>query len=84
LEAELAKAQEAESSLQLEFDRRLAEEKIILFAEFDSKVNELRTTLGSKVESRGAQIDELETLRRLDSKRHDNEIGVWRNRDCKV
>jgi hypothetical protein len=47
-------------------------------------VNELHTTLGSKVESRGAQIDELETLRRLDSERHVNEIGVWRARDCKV
>jgi hypothetical protein len=84
LEAELAKAREAESSLRLEFDRQLAEEKRILSVEFDSKVNELRTTLGSKVESRGAQIDELETLRRLDSERHDNEIGVWRARDRKV
>jgi hypothetical protein len=47
-------------------------------------VNELRTTLGSEVESRGAQIDELETLRRLDSERHDKEIDVWRARDRKV
>jgi hypothetical protein len=76
LEAELAKAREVESSLRLEFDRQLAEEKRILSAEFDSKVNELRTTLGSEVESRGAQIDKLETLRRLDSERHDNEIRV--------
>jgi hypothetical protein len=47
-------------------------------------VNELRATLGSEVESRGAQINKLETLRRLDSERHDKEIGVWRARDRKV
>jgi hypothetical protein len=84
LETELAKAREAELSLRLEFDRQLAEEKRILSAEFDSKANELRATLGSEVESRGAKIDELETLRRLDSERNDTEIGVWRARDRKV
>jgi hypothetical protein len=70
--------------LRLEFDRQLAEEKRILSAVFDSKVKELRTTLGSEVERRGAQIDELETLRRLDSERHDTEIGIWRARDRKI
>jgi hypothetical protein len=84
LETELAKAREAESLLRLEFDRQLAEEKRILSAKFDSKVNDLRATLGSEVESRGAQIDKLETLRRLDSERYDKEIGVWRARDRKV
>jgi hypothetical protein len=84
VKAELAKAREAESSLRLEFDRQLAEEKRILSVEFDNKVNELRMTLGSEVESRGTQIDELETLQRLDSECHDNEIGVWHARDCKV
>jgi hypothetical protein len=84
LETELAKAREAESSLRLEFDRQLAEEKRILSAEYDGKVNELRATLGSEVESRGAQIDELETLRRLDSERYDKKIGIWRARDRKV
>jgi hypothetical protein len=52
--------------------------------EFDSKVKELRATLGSEVESRGTQIDELETLRRLDSERYDTEIGIWRARDRKI
>jgi hypothetical protein len=84
LETELAKAREAESLLRLEFDRQLAEEKRILSVEFDSKVNELRATLGSEVESRGAKIDELETLRRLDSECHDKEISIWRARDRKV
>jgi hypothetical protein len=84
LETELAKAREAESSLQLEFDRRLAEEKRILSAEFDSKVKEPRASLGSEVENRGAQIDELETLRKLDSERYDKEISVWRARDRKI
>jgi hypothetical protein len=40
--------------------------------------------LGNKVESHGAQIDELETLRRLDSEHHDKEIGIWHARDRKV
>jgi hypothetical protein len=84
LETELAKARESESLLRLEFDRQLAEEKRTLSAEFDGKVNELRATLGSEVENRGAQIDELETLRRLDSERYDKEIGIWRARDRKV
>jgi hypothetical protein len=84
LETELAKTREAESLLWLEFDRQLAEEKRILSKEFDNKMKELRTTLGSEVESHGAQIDELETLRRLDSERYDKEIGIWRARDRKV
>jgi hypothetical protein len=84
LETELSKAREAESSLRLEFERRLAEERKLLSAEYDGKVNELRATLGSEVESRGAQIDELRTLRGLDSERYDKEIGVWRARDRRV
>jgi hypothetical protein len=84
LETDLAKAREAESSLQLEFDRRLAEEKRVLSAEFDSKVKELHATLGSEVKNRGAQITELQTLRGLDNERYDKEIGVWRARDHKV
>jgi hypothetical protein len=84
LETELAKVRGAESSLRLEFDRQLVEEKRILSAKYDSKVNELCTTLGSEIESRGAQINELETLRKLDSERHDKEIGVWRARDRRV
>jgi hypothetical protein len=84
LEVDLAKAQEAESSLRLEFDCRLAEERKILSAEFDSKVKELHATLGSKVENRDAQITELQTLRGLDSEHFDKEIGAWRARDRKV
>jgi hypothetical protein len=70
--------------LQLEFDRWLAEEKRILSAEFDGEVKKLHATLGSEVEKRGAQIAELQTLRGLDSERHDTEIGIWRARDRKV
>jgi hypothetical protein len=84
LETELAKVRCAESSLRLEFDRQLAEEKQLLSTKYDSEVNELRTTLESKIESRDAQINELETLRGLDSERHDTEIGIWRARDRKV
>jgi hypothetical protein len=72
LEAELAKIHGAESSLQLEFDRRLAEEKRILSAKYDSEVDELRVSLESKVEDRNSQINELETLRKLESERRRN------------
>jgi hypothetical protein len=84
LETKLAKVQGAESSLQLEFDHQLAEEKRILSAKYDSEVNELRMTLGSKIESHSAQINELETLQKLDSERHDKEISVWRACDRRV
>jgi signal transduction histidine kinase len=84
LETKLAKVRGVESSLRLEFDRQLAKEKRILSAKYDSKVNELRTTLESEIESRNAQINELETLRKLDSERHDKGVGVWRARDRKL
>jgi hypothetical protein len=84
LETELAKVQGAESSLRLEFDSQLAEEKRILSMKYDSEVNELRTTLESKVESHDAQINELGTLRKLDSERPDTKIGVWHARDRKL
>jgi hypothetical protein len=84
LETELAKVRGAESSLRLEFDHQLAEEKRILSAKYDSEVNELCTTLESKIESRDAQISELGTLQKLDNERHDKEIGVWHARDRKV
>jgi hypothetical protein len=84
LETELAKVRGVESLLRLEFDRQLAEEKKILSAKYDNEVNELCTTLGSEIESRGALINELETLRKLHSERHDKEIGVWRAHDRRV
>jgi hypothetical protein len=62
LEAELTKAREAESRLQLEFDQRLAKEQEILTVKYDSEVDELCASLGAKVESRDAKVDELETL----------------------
>jgi hypothetical protein len=84
LEKELAKAREAELLLRLEFDRRLAKEQGVLSAKYASKVDELRASLETRVESRDAQINELETLRKLDSERHDKEIGVWRAHDRKL
>jgi hypothetical protein len=59
---ELAKARGAESSLRLEFDCQLAKEKGILSVKYDSKVDKLCASLESKIESRDAQINELETL----------------------
>jgi hypothetical protein len=62
LETELTKAREAESSLRLEFDHQLAKEQGILSAKYASEVDELCASLESRVESRDAQINELETL----------------------
>jgi hypothetical protein len=84
LETELMKARGAESSLWLEFDRQLSKEKGILSAKYDSEVDELRASLESKVEGRDAEINELKALRKLDSERHDKEIGVWHARDRKL
>jgi hypothetical protein len=84
LEAELTKAREAESKLQLEFDQQLAKEQEILAVEYESKVGELRASLGAKVESRDAKIDELETLRRLDDEEHETKLGLWRAWDRKL
>jgi hypothetical protein len=84
LETELVKVRGAELLLRLEFDCQLAEEKGILSVKYDREVNELCASLKSKVESRDAQINELETLRKLDSERHDKEIRVWRAHDRKL
>jgi hypothetical protein len=84
LETELTKNREAESSLRLEFDRRLAKEREILSAKYDSEVDELRASLETKVESRDAKINELETLRALDSKQHDDDLSAWRTWDRKL
>jgi hypothetical protein len=84
LEIEQMKTGEAESSLRLEFDRRLTKEWEILSANYDSEVDELRASLESKVESRDAKISQLETLWALDSKRHDDDLRVWRARDRKL
>jgi hypothetical protein len=81
LETELMKAQEAESKLWLEFDHQLAKEREILSAKYGSEVDELHTSLDAKVESRDAKIDELESLRKLDSEQHDKELSLWRARD---
>jgi hypothetical protein len=84
LETELTKAREVESKLRLEFDHQLAKEREILFAKYDSEVDELRASLETKVESRDAKSNELESLRELDSKQHDNDLSVWRARDRKL
>jgi hypothetical protein len=84
LETELMKTREAESSLRLEFDRWLTEEREILSAKHNSEVDELRTSLEGKVEVRDAKIIELETLRALDSKRHDDDLSAWRAWDRKL
>jgi hypothetical protein len=47
-------------------------------------LNKLRRTQESKIESCDAQINELGNLRKLDSERHDKEIGVWCARDRRV
>jgi hypothetical protein len=56
LETELAKVQEVESKLRLEFDQRLAKEKEVLAAKYDAEVNELRTSLGVDIRNHDAKI----------------------------
>jgi hypothetical protein len=84
LETDLTKTREAESSLRLEFDRQLAKEQQILSMKYNCEVDELRASLESKVESRDAKISELETLRALDSKQHDDDLSAWRTWDRKL
>jgi hypothetical protein len=84
LETELMKAQEAESSLQLEFDRRLTEERDILSAKHNSEVDGLRASQESKVENRDAKISELEALRAFDNKQHDDDLSAWRAWDRRL
>jgi hypothetical protein len=84
LEMELTKTQEAESMLWLEFDCQLAKERKILSAKYDNEVDELRASLESKVESCDAKSSELETLRALDSKQHDDDLSAWRTWDRKL
>jgi hypothetical protein len=84
LEAELTKAREAESKLRLEFDHQLAKEREILSAKYGSVVDELRTSLDTKVESRDAKINELESLPKLDGEQHDKELSLWHARDRKL
>jgi hypothetical protein len=78
LETELAKVWEVDSKLRLESDQQLAKEQEILAAKYDAEVYELRTSLGIDIRNRDAKISELETLRRLDDKKHEAELGVWR------
>jgi hypothetical protein len=84
LETELAKAQEVESKLWLEFDQRLAKERGILAVKYGGEVDELRASLGTNVDSRDAKISELETLRSLDDEKHEAELGLWCMRDRKL
>jgi hypothetical protein len=84
LETELAKAREVESKLWLEFDQRLAQERKILAAKYDSKLDELWMSLSAKVESRDAKIVKLETLRRLDDEKHKTKLSLWHARDRKL
>jgi hypothetical protein len=84
LEMELMKARGPESSLRLEYDCQLAKERGALSAKYDSEVDEIGASLESKVEGRDAEINELKALRKLDSERHDKEIGVWHAWDRKL
>jgi hypothetical protein len=80
---ELAKAKEAESMLRLEFEQRLAKEKEILAAKYDTEVDELRTSQGVEIEKRDAEIRKLADLWELECHRHAAELSIWRARDRK-
>jgi hypothetical protein len=84
LEMKLAKVQEAESKLRLEFDQRLIKEREILAAKYETEVDELRTSLGIDIENHGAKISELVTLQGIDAEKHEAELSVWRAWDRKL
>jgi hypothetical protein len=84
METELAKVQEVESKLLLEFDQRLTKEKEILAAKYNAKVDELRTSQGVEIKNRDAKISKLVALWGLDDDKHEAELSVWRARDRKL
>jgi hypothetical protein len=84
LETDLAKAQEAESKLRLEFDQRLTKEKETLAAKYETEVDELRTSQGVEIEKRDAEIQKLAALRELDHDKHAAKLSIWRARDRKL
>jgi hypothetical protein len=84
LEAELAKAKEAESTLRLEFEQQLAKEKEILAAKYATKVDELCPSQDIELEKRDAKVQRLSDLRESDHGRHAAELGVWCARDRKL
>jgi hypothetical protein len=79
LEAELAKAKEAELTLQQEFVRRLAEDKKVLAAKYDAEVDELCVVQDAENKKR-----DLVDRRESDFEKYDAELGVWHARDCKI
>jgi hypothetical protein len=81
---EMMKTREAESSLWLEFDCRLTEEREVLSAKYNNEVDDLHASLESKVKNRDAKISELETLQAFDSKQHDDDLSAWRAWDRKL
>jgi hypothetical protein len=83
LEMELAKAKDAESMLRLEFEQRLAKEKEILVAKYDTEVDELCTSQGVEINKRDAEIRKLADLRELNCDKHAADLGIWRARDRK-
>jgi dihydrodipicolinate synthase/N-acetylneuraminate lyase len=62
LEAELAKAKEAESTLRLEIEQRLAKEKEILAVKYATEVDELRASQDIELEKRDAKVQRLSDL----------------------
>jgi ElaB/YqjD/DUF883 family membrane-anchored ribosome-binding protein len=84
LEAELAKAKDAESTLRQEFEQRLAKGKEELSTKYDAKVEKLRVAQDATNKERDAKVRELIDLRESDHEKHDAELDVWRGRDRKI
>jgi hypothetical protein len=81
LEAELAKVKDAELTLRLEFEQRLAKEKEALSAKYDTKVEELRVAQDAKNKEHDAKLLELMDLREADGAKYPEELGVWQGWD---
>jgi hypothetical protein len=76
LEAELAKATDAESMLRQELEQRLAKVKEELSAKYDAEVEEHCAAQDAKNKERDAKHQDLMDLQEADHAAHKKELGV--------
>jgi bifunctional ADP-heptose synthase (sugar kinase/adenylyltransferase) len=76
LEAELAKAKEAELTLWQEFEQRLTEDKKVLAVKYDAEVDELHAAQDTENKKRDAKVQELMDCRESDFEKYDAKLGM--------
>jgi hypothetical protein len=76
LEVELAKVKDAESTLRLEFEQRLAKEKEVLWAKYNTEVGELCVEQEATNKKHDAELREEMDLWEADNMKNQGELGV--------